>query len=62
MSLSFEKKQSVVSEVSQKFSVANAAILADYRGLTVAQDFRIAPSSPYQWGRGACCKEHASSS
>ena len=37
MSLSFEKKQSVVSEVSQEFSVAHAAILADYRGLTVAQ-------------------------
>ena len=37
MSLSFDKKQSVVSEVSQEFSVAHAAILADYRGLTVAQ-------------------------
>ena len=37
MSLSFEKKQAVVSEVSQNFSVARAAILADYRGLTVAQ-------------------------
>jgi len=37
MSLSFEKKQAVVDEVSQKLSVARAAILADYRGLTVAQ-------------------------
>lgn len=37
MSLSFEKKQAIVSEVSQNLSVANAAILADYRGLTVAQ-------------------------
>ena len=37
MSLSLEKKQTVVSEVSQNFSVARAAILVDYRGLTVAQ-------------------------
>ena len=37
MSLSFKKKQAVVSEVSQNFSVARTAILADYRGLTVAQ-------------------------
>ena len=37
MSLSFEKKQAVVNEVSQNFSVARAAILADYRGLTVKQ-------------------------
>ena len=37
MSLSFERKQAVVSEVSQNFSVMQAAILADYRGLTVAQ-------------------------
>ena len=37
MSLSFEQKQAVVSEVSQNFSVARTAILADYRGLTVAQ-------------------------
>ena len=41
MSLSYEKKQSVVSEVSHKFSVARAAILADYRGLTVAQISRL---------------------
>ena len=37
MSLSFEKKQAIVSEVSQKLSEAQAVILADYRGLTVAQ-------------------------
>ena len=37
MSLSLEKKRVVVSEVSQNFSVAHAVILADYRGLTVAQ-------------------------
>lgn len=37
MSLSFEKKQAIVSEVSQNFSVAGSAILADYRGLTVSQ-------------------------
>ena len=37
MSLSREKKQVVVSEVSQGFSGAQVAILADYRGLTVAQ-------------------------
>ena len=37
MSLSFEKKRAVVSEVSKNFSMAHAAILADYRGLTVAQ-------------------------
>ena len=37
MSLSFEKKQAVVSEVSNNFSRAHAAILSDYRGLTVAQ-------------------------
>ena len=37
MSLSFEKKQAVISEVSQNFSMASIAILADYRGLTVAQ-------------------------
>jgi large subunit ribosomal protein L10 len=37
MSLSFDKKQTVVSEVSQNLAVAQAAVLADYRGLTVAQ-------------------------
>ena len=37
MSLSRETKQGVVSEVSQSFSGAQVAILADYRGLTVAQ-------------------------
>jgi len=37
MSLSFEKKQAVVDEVSQQISGAQAVILADYRGLTVAQ-------------------------
>tara|TARA_B100000029_G_scaffold484601_1_gene536982 strand:- start:3299 stop:3823 length:525 start_codon:yes stop_codon:yes gene_type:complete len=37
MSLSREKKETVVSEVSESFSGANAAILANYSGLTVAQ-------------------------
>lgn len=37
MSLSREKKEAVVSEVAQALSDAQAAILADYRGLTVAQ-------------------------
>lgn len=37
MSLSSEKKRAIVNEVSQDFSVAQAAILADYRGLTVEQ-------------------------
>ncbi|MBO67604.1 MAG: 50S ribosomal protein L10 [Acidiferrobacteraceae bacterium] len=36
MSLSLEEKQDVVSDVSQKLSEAQVAILADYRGLTVA--------------------------
>ena len=37
MSLSREKKAAVVSEVSVALSDAQAAILANYRGLTVAQ-------------------------
>ena len=37
MSLSREKKEAVVSEVAQALSDAQAAILADYRGLTVSQ-------------------------
>ena len=37
MSLSREKKETVGSEVSESFSEANAAILANYSGLTVAQ-------------------------
>jgi large subunit ribosomal protein L10 len=37
MSLSRDKKLAVVTEVSQTFSGAQVAILADYRGLTVGQ-------------------------
>lgn len=37
MSLSFEQKKAVVSEVSEAISGAEVAILAEYRGLTVAQ-------------------------
>ncbi len=37
MSLSREKKEAVVSEVVEVLSGAQAAILANYRGLTVAQ-------------------------
>lgn len=37
MSLSLEQKKAVVSEVSEMFSAAQAAVLAEYRGLTVAQ-------------------------
>lgn len=37
MSLNLEQKQAVVAEVSKVVSDAQAAILAEYRGLTVAQ-------------------------
>ena len=37
MSLSIDQKKAVVDEVTQVFSVAQAAVLAEYRGLTVAQ-------------------------
>ena len=37
MSLSFEKKQLAVTEVSDNLSGAQTAILAEYRGLTVGQ-------------------------
>jgi large subunit ribosomal protein L10 len=37
MSLNIDQKKAVVSEVTQTFSVAQAAVLAEYRGLTVAQ-------------------------
>ncbi|MFV1998038.1 MAG: 50S ribosomal protein L10 [Acidiferrobacterales bacterium] len=37
MSLNIEQKKAVVSEVSEAISGAEAAILAEYRGLTVAQ-------------------------
>lgn len=37
MSLNIEQKKAVVAEVSEQFKDAQAAILAEYRGLTVAQ-------------------------
>ena len=37
MSLNIEEKKAVVTEVTDKLSGAQAAILAEYRGLTVAQ-------------------------
>ncbi|MEK7711858.1 MAG: 50S ribosomal protein L10, partial [Pseudomonadota bacterium] len=37
MSLNLEQKQAVVAEVSKIVADAQAAILAEYRGLTVAQ-------------------------
>ncbi len=37
MSLSLEQKKAVVAEVSEKLSSAQAAVLAEYRGLTVSQ-------------------------
>lgn len=37
MSMTLEEKQAVVAEVSQRIRDAQAAILAEYRGLTVAQ-------------------------
>ena len=37
MSLSIDQKKAVVSEVVQIFSAAQAAVLAEYRGLSVAQ-------------------------
>ena len=37
MSLTIEEKKAVVAEVSEKISDAQAAVLAEYRGLTVAQ-------------------------
>jgi large subunit ribosomal protein L10 len=37
MSLNLEQKKAVVSEVSDAISGAQAAVLAEYRGLTVAQ-------------------------
>jgi len=37
MSLSIDQKKAVVTEVTQVLSAAQAAVLAEYRGLTVAQ-------------------------
>ena len=37
MSLSIDQKKAVVTEVTQALSAAQAAVLAEYRGLTVAQ-------------------------
>ena len=37
MSLSIDQKKAVVSEATQIFSAAEAAVLAEYRGLSVAQ-------------------------
>ena len=37
MSLSIDQKKAVVSETVQIFSAAQAAVLAEYRGLSVAQ-------------------------
>ncbi|MBR42657.1 MAG: 50S ribosomal protein L10, partial [Acidiferrobacter sp.] len=37
MSLSIDQKKTVVTEVTQMLSAAQAAVLAEYRGLTVAQ-------------------------
>ena len=37
MSLSIDQKKAVVSEAVQIFSVAEAVVLAEYRGLSVAQ-------------------------
>lgn len=37
MSLSLEQKKAVVSEVTESLSGAQAAVLAEYRGLTVSQ-------------------------
>jgi len=37
MSLTFEEKKAVVAEVSAQVADAQAAVLAEYRGLTVAQ-------------------------
>lgn len=37
MSLNLEQKKAVVAEVTQQLKVAQAAMLAEYRGLTVAQ-------------------------
>ncbi len=37
MSLSIDQKKAVVSEAAQIFSAAQAAVLAEYRGLSVAQ-------------------------
>ncbi|HJP45608.1 MAG: 50S ribosomal protein L10 [Arenicellales bacterium] len=37
MSLNIDQKKAIVSEVAQTFSAAQVAVLAEYRGLTVAQ-------------------------
>jgi large subunit ribosomal protein L10 len=37
MSLNLEQKKAVVAEVSEQFKGAQAALIAEYRGLTVAQ-------------------------
>jgi large subunit ribosomal protein L10 len=37
MSLNIEQKKAVVAEVAEQFKAAQAAVLAEYRGLTVAQ-------------------------
>ncbi len=41
MSLSLEQKKNVVQEVSAGLASANAAVLAEYRGLTVSQFARL---------------------
>jgi large subunit ribosomal protein L10 len=41
MSLTLEDKKAVVAEVSRKLADAQAAMLAEYRGLTVAQMTRL---------------------
>ncbi len=51
MSLNIEQKKAVVGEVTQVLSVAQAAVLAEYRGLTVAQitELRGAARSAPAW-------------
>ena len=36
-----ELKQPIVAEISELLSAAKAAVLVDYRGLTVEQDTRL---------------------
>ncbi len=41
MSLSLTQKKAVINEVSQAIALANAGVLAEYRGMTVAQLTRL---------------------
>ncbi|MGI9318689.1 MAG: 50S ribosomal protein L10 [bacterium] len=53
MSLSFEQKKAVISEVSEAIASAQAGVLAEYRGMTVSQltDLRTEARNAGVWIR-----------